>query len=311
MTKPFKIVTHNDLDGGVSAVCILEHIRQKYGPDAKYSLWFGTYKNVDLYVERLMDNPQEFEKVFIADIHTHPDLAKQFPDNFILFDHHDSSKELNNFPRCIVDTSGNVCGAAMCYKYLLKDEKLEYKHLTKLVAIANDYDLWHLKLPNNIAKNLNFLYYYYWGEKFVERFKNGFDTFNDEEKAFLLSKWKEIKKQIHTTEFVDLMKSNKQFKNKLCMIYVTENNGETNELCEYALQKLKFDVVIVVIKKRHKLSTRARHEIVEKGFHVGNIHTELGIGGGHPAAGGGQFSDVDHLERICEAIAGKIIDCYS
>ncbi len=309
--KPFKIVVHNDLDGGASAICIIEHIRQKYGNNAKYGLWFGTYKNVDPYVERLMDNPEEFERVFIADIHTHPDLAKQFPENFILLDHHDSAKDLNNFERCIIDTSGNVCGAAMCYKYLLKDENLEYKHLTKLVAIANDYDLWHLKLPNNIAKNLNFLYYHYWGEKFVDRFIKGFDKFNDEEKQFLKTKWDDIKQQIDNSEYIDLMKSSDEYKNKLCLIHVKDNTGETNELCEHALNVKGYDVVVVIIPSKHKISTRAKKSIVEQGFHVGNIHTELNIGGGHPAAGGAQYTDEDHLEKICESYANKLLEIYN
>lgn len=308
MTKPFRIVTHNDLDGGASAICIIDHIKQKYGNDAKYGLWFGTYKNVDKYVERLMDNPEQFERVFIADIHTHPDLAKEFPDNFILLDHHDSAKDLNNFSKCIVDTSGNVCGAAMCYKYLLKDEGLKFTHLKSLVAIANDYDLWHLKLPNNIAKNLNFLYYYYWGEKFVERFKGGFDKFNETEIAFLKSKWDEIKALIKSSDYIDLMKSDPIHKNKFCLISLKDNTGETNELCEYVLNELNYKVVMVVIPSKHKISTRVKTDFVKKGFHIGNIHTELNIGGGHPAAGGAQYNDEDHLEQICEFMANKIIE---
>lgn len=306
--KPFKIIVHNDLDGGVSAICIIDHIRQKYGPDSQYSLWFGTYKNVDQYVERIMDSPNQYEKVFIADIHTHPDLAKDFPENFILLDHHDSAKELNNFKQCIVDTSGKICGAGMCYKHLLKDENLNYKHLTSLVAIANDYDLWHLKLPNNIAKNLNFIFYEYWGEKFVERFKNGFDKFNDFEKSFLTKKWEEINNLLKSTEYIDLMKSDKKYKNKLCLIHIKDITGETNELCEYALEKLGYEVVVVILPSKHKISTRAKKSFVEKGFHVGNIHSELNIGGGHAAAGGGQYNDEDHLEKICETYANKIVE---
>lgn len=308
MTKPFKIVVHNDLDGGASAICIINHIREKYGPDAKYSLWFGTYTNVDMFVERLMDTPEQFEKVFIADISVKPELAAQFPDNFILLDHHDTAKALDGINKCIVDTSGNHCGASLCYKHLLKDLGLPYKHLTKLTAVSLDYDLWHHKLPKNIAKNLNFIYYKYWGEKFVERFVNGFDKFNAEEVEFLTQKWKEIKEEIAKAEYVDLLEEEEGYKNKFCMVVLKNEKGEVNELCEHILVDKKFHVAMTVNAKKNKISTRISKEAADKGLHIGEFHASLNIGGGHPQAGGASFRDETHLQEICQALAEKIIE---
>lgn len=306
--KPFQLVVHNDLDGGASAICIIEHIKQKYGPEATYGLWTGTYKKVDAYVERLMDWPEKYEHVFIADIHIHEDLARQLPDNFTLLDHHSSAQGLEKYPRCIIDTRPTVCGATLCYKHLLLDLGYKCDHLKKLVGVACDYDTWTLKLPNNIAKNLNSIYYYYWGEKFVERFKNGFDNFNDEEKEFLKTAWAEIKRQIETTEYIDLMATSPEHKNKFCLITIMDKNpGEVNELCEHVLTNLKYEVVICVSASKKRISTRSSKRAAEKGLHIGNLHVELNIGGGHPQAGGAQYEDENHLEIICETLANKII----
>lgn len=306
--KPFKIVVHNDLDGGASAICIINHIRQKYGPKAEYGLWFGGYHNVDMYVERLMDWPEKWEQVFIADISVHPDLARQFPDNFMLLDHHDTAKELDGINKCIVDTSGNHCGASLCYKHLLKDKNLKYEHLKKLVAVSLDYDLWHHKLPNNIAKNLNFLYYRYWGEKFVERFLTGFDKFNDDEVAFLKEKWQAINEEIKTANYIDILGDSTEFKNKFCMIVLPDSKGEVNELCEHALNKKGFHVVMCVNAAKGKISTRISKHANDKGLHVGEFHASLNVGGGHPMAGGAQFESDQQLEKICEALAEKIME---
>ncbi len=306
MTKPFQIILHNDLDGGSSGICILNHIWQKYGLDSQYNLWFGTYTNVDMFVERLMDNPEQFEKVFIADISVKPELAKEFPDNFILLDHHDTAKPLDGINKCIVDTSGNHCGASMCYKHLLIDQGFNYKHLTKLTAVSLDYDLWHHKLPKNIAKNLNFIYYLYWGEKFVERFKDGFTTFNPTEVAFLENKWKEIKNEIATATYNDVMEDS--YKGKFCVIVLPNNKGETNELCEHAINNLGFQVVMVVNAAKNKISTRSSKKAADAGLHIGNFHADLKIGGGHSMAGGATYQSDEHLEQICEALSAKIIE---
>lgn len=307
------IVVHNDFDGGASAICIINHIKQKYGINAEYKLWFGTYKNVDMYMERLLDEPNKYENIFIADIHISPelmlDLVKEYKNRIILLDHHASAENLKDIPNCIIDTSGKVCGAALCYKHLLKDQGLEYKHLTKLVAIANDYDLWFHKLPNKIAKNLNFIFYHYWGEKFVERFQMGFDSFNEEEKQVIKSKWEDIKKQLETIDFIDVLQDNEEYKGKFCAITVYSNKtAEVNELCEYAINELKYHVVIFINVKDRRMSVRISKHANEKGLHVGYFNTELNIGGGHPTAGGAAFNDEEHLKIIIQKYTDKIVE---
>lgn len=317
-TKPFLIIVHNDLDGGASAICIINHIKQKYGEDAEYRMAFKTYKNINGFVERVMDDPKKYERVFIADISVEPYLAADFPDNFILLDHHDTASELKAYDNCHVDTSGNHCGASLCYKCLLKDEGLKYDHLTKLVAVALDYDLWHHKLPKKVAKNLNFIYYMYWGEKFCERFENGFNGFNEEEKEFLRKKWEGIQTQLDEAEFIDLLADeDESLHNKVGMYINCEpylSNGDTNEICQYALEEVGFKTIICVIPKRRQLSVRTTEEIAEKGVHVGQICEFLynegysSNGGGHSCAGGANYENEENLEKFLEVFAEKIME---
>lgn len=304
--KPFKIIVHNDTDGGVSAICIIEHIKQKYGPEAKYSVVFKTYQNVDTYVEQVLNQIDNFEHVFIADISVKPYIAKDFTDKVILIDHHDSALELQDIPRCIVDTRKTVCGATLCYKHLLLDLGYKCDHLKTLVGIAKDYDCWIHALPNKIAKNLNYLFYLYWGEKFIERFQGGFKSFNVDEKKFLTAKWKETEEEIKKVNFIDLMESDKKHKNKICVAVLDDNKGEVNEICEHALDNLHYKIIITANAKKRKISIRAHKSLEQFGFHVGFINQELGIGGGHQLAGGASYDDDEHFESICSAYAEKI-----
>jgi len=307
------VLVHNDLDGGGSAICIINHIKQKYGINAEYKLHFATYKNIDLYVERILDEPERYEKVFIADIHIHPELAQElynvYKDNFILLDHHPSASNLKDIPNCIIDLTGKICGAAMCYKYLLKDQGFEFKHLSKLVSICNDYDLWLHNLPNNISKNLNFIFYHYWGEKFVERFQMGFDGFNAEELEVIKQKWLDVETQIKTVKFVDPLEEDVNYKNKLCIIPVSNNkDGEVNELCEYAIKTLNYEIVMFVNSRSRKISIRSSDNAAKKGLHIGNFNAENAWGGGHAQAGGISYFDELQLETICNAYSDKLAE---
>jgi len=321
MAKPkeFQLVLHNDLDGGASAICIINHIKQKYGPSSKIYLAFKTYKNVDPFVERLLDDPKKFHKVFIADISVAPYLAEIFPKNFILLDHHDTANALNGFRNCVVDTSGKHCGATLCYKHLLLDQGLKCDHLKSLVGISKDYDLWHHNLPNNIAKNLNFIYYKYWGEKFCQRYINGFDGFTTEEKNFLKEKWKAINKQIEEAEFIDLLEGEEdgKYQGKICLYLNNEphaSDGDVNELCEYAINEKGYEVIICATPKNNKLSIRASENADNRGLHVGEeIRTlfENGYasnGGGHPRAGGSHYGSDENLEEFCQTFSNKIME---
>lgn len=305
--KQFKIICHNDLDGGASAICIINHIKYKYDSDVRYSLKFCTYSNVDNYVNQIINVSHKFEKVFIADISVSDYIAKDFPDNFILLDHHDTAEQLNEFDKCIVNTSGNHCGASLCYYHLLKKENLPFEHMKKLVAIALDYDLWHHKLPNKVAKNLNFLYYRYWGEKFVLRFINGFDGFTDEEKIYLKTQWKKIQEDIDNTEVIDLLEDeDEKYRNKIAFCKLPDRKSELNEIAEYVLNELKYEIVVIIVPRYRKGSIRATENSETKGFHVGNFNESLGIGGGHARAGGFQYIDDDHLQNILENMCEKI-----
>jgi oligoribonuclease NrnB/cAMP/cGMP phosphodiesterase (DHH superfamily) len=307
--KIIQIVAHNDFDGGASAVCIVNYIKQRYGKDYPYQMWFGGYDKVNMYVERLLDWPDKFQEVIIADISTSVELAKEFPDHFTTIDHHDSAAKLKGLSKnCFIDTSGNHCGASMCYKLLLKDKGYEYKHLTKLSAIALDYDLWHLKLPNNIAKNLNYIYYMYWGEKFVQRFENGFDGFNKIEKDFLKAKHDDIQKQINEVEIIDLLQDEKGMKGKFATFIIKNGQTEINDICDDLLMKRNYDVVIAVNAIKQKISVRCSENAHVKGLHVGMTHESLGVGGGHPKAGGAQYTNDEQLQQIYETYASKVIE---
>lgn len=315
--KPFLIVVHNDLDGGTSAVVIINHIKEKYGKTAKYKLAFKTYTNINEYIERVMDDPYRFEKVFIADISCEQWLAEQFPKNFILLDHHDTAIELQQYDNCHVDVTGKHSGASICFKTLILDENLPYsKELKQLVAIAHDYDLWIHKLPKRVAKNLNFIYYYYWGEEFCERFENGFDRFNDEEKRFLKSKWEGIERQIEEGEYIDLLEEEGQ-PNKICLFLNTKKfveYGDVNEVCGHAIEKLGYHVVICATPKNKKLSLRASEHAENCGLNVGEIARELyesgygSNGGGRARTGGAGYVTEDNLEMFCQVFCEKIIE---
>jgi oligoribonuclease NrnB/cAMP/cGMP phosphodiesterase (DHH superfamily) len=306
MTKPLISIIHNDFDGGASAICIVNHVKQKYGADVQHNIIATNYDKVNMIVERILDNPDQYEKIFIADISVNLELAQAFPENVILLDHHESCKHLDGVNKCIVDTSGLHCGATLCYKHLLMDEGLEYKHLTKLVAIARDYDLWQHKLPNKIAKNVNHIYFRLWHQDFIKRFENGFTGFTDEEKEFLKNKWFSIEKEIADSKYTDMIDG--EHAGKFAVVVVPGSVGEVNEICENGLKNLKYEVIMAVNAVKSKFSLRLSKKATDAGLHAGMFNVAMGLGGGHAAASGGFFTDDAHLESICQALAAKIIE---
>jgi len=318
MNKKFWIITHCDLDGGSSAICIINYIKQKYGRNSEIKLAFKTYKNINEFVERILETADQYEKIFISDISVSEYIADGFPDNIILLDHHDTAKNLIKYKNCIVDVSGKECGASLCYYHLLKKEGFKYDHLTQLVAITRTYDLWINNSLTHVSKNLNFIFYDYWGDKFCERFENGFDGFNDYEKKFLKERWDGVLRQQKEAVLIDLLDNevNKKLKNKLCL-YITEEkhlkSGDNNELCDYVLNTLNYEAIICVIPRRNQLSIRIKPTLAEKGIHVGKLCEEFhkvyeytSNGGGHAAAGGAHYEDENKLELLCDKFAEKI-----
>lgn len=310
--KPFKIITHQDLDGGASAIMVINYLMNKYGKNIKYAVAFKTYTNVDLYTEQILNN-NIYEKIFITDISVQEHVAKDFPDNVFVFDHHDTADRLSPFPNCIVETSGNYCGASLCYEKLLKDNGYGSKPLNALAKIADDYDNWRHLLPHKVAKNLNFIFYYYWGEKFIERFLSGFNGFTNEEKKFLKDKWKKIEEDQANLQEIDLIADDKKNKNKVAFCILKDDSNEINELADYLLEQKNYKVAILANARLKRISIRANKNIDNPDFHVGRINEELVKntnvrGGGHTKAGGLGYTDMDHLESICQSYVNKVLE---
>jgi oligoribonuclease NrnB/cAMP/cGMP phosphodiesterase (DHH superfamily) len=310
--KPFKIITHQDLDGGCSAIVIINYLLNKYGKNIQYAVGFKTYTNVDLYTEQILNN-NIFQEIIIADISVQEHVAKDFPDNLMLFDHHDTATHLSQYKNCIVDTSGKLCGATLCYQELMKKNGYENKEVETLARIADDYDNWRNKLPNKVAKNLNFLFYHYWGEKFIERYKNGFNGFTEYEKTFLKDKWSKIKSDIKNLQETDLLADDPINKNKVAFVILKDESDEINELADYLLVNKGYQVAILANARLKRVSIRANKKITTPDFHIGKINEEFVMnsnvrGGGHSHAGGLGYTDMENLEKICQTYVDKILE---
>jgi oligoribonuclease NrnB/cAMP/cGMP phosphodiesterase (DHH superfamily) len=310
----FLVIVHNDLDGAASAIVINNFIIKRYGKKSNIENVFKSYGDINNFIERVLDDDSKYERIFIADISCADYLVERFDDRYLMIDHHDTVAELKRFKNCIIDTSGKYAGCSLCLKHLFIDNKIPYtKKLKRLVDIAHDYDLWIHALPNKIAKNLNFIFYDYWGEKFVQRFVSGFKHFNKHEREVIDTNWSNIKNQIETLNINEYQILNK----KLCHVYNNDNKyektGDINEVCEYLLNVKKYNIVMFQSINRKRFSVRA---VEDPNIHVGNILKEMyqsGFifdGGGHKHAGGmgyGEQSDITGIVKtFCEFTAEKI-----
>lgn len=226
-----------------------------------------SYSNIVIEISKT--NFKEYDYVLFTDI-CPPDITLlDGINNFIILDHHESTRKFHN-PKRNIFISKKYSGAKLTKLFFEKLFKIKLSHLDRIVEAVNNYDLW---LPNKrLGEKLNTLFFEYWNEKFIDRFKDGNLNFTNEELKIIESKERKIQQDYDSLEVFEFSKING------CMISVINS---VNNLCE----KLLEDGYKIVINRNPKTGNNSIRSRIEN-FNVGNYLKTKNYGGGHATAGG-------------------------
>ena len=185
----FKIFTHSDLDGMGGAILA----KVAFGNKADINIEMtSTFEKA---INRFLDNDSDlpyYKALYIVDLSISEDLANKiesvcssFNIKLNLFDHHNTSINLNNRSWCTVIESETTCGTSLFYDFLLKisqsSNKNLYNTLLKYQSLVSAITMFDTA---TWAKNDNFLSYQLAmllralakKDRFIDRFVNNPST---------------------------------------------------------------------------------------------------------------------------------------
>lgn len=257
-------ISHNDLDGSVCQI-ILGHVYT----NIKF-VHCSFYKIDDILVSLDFDN---YDYVFLTDIHPEKQENLYLSDKIILIDHHKSAQNYNNPNKGhFVYGDKNVCASVLTKMFVEKMYDIKLHELDALVYLTNDYDMWNLK--NGKSKLLNdVMFYLYKPVKFKELFFNGRTRFTQYEIEWLRKRKDLFKKIYNDLSVYEFDKING------C---ISQSNEFINEICHKLMEEEKYDMVVIRNPNNGRVSIR--HNIPN--LDAGKILKEQGWGGGHEKAAG-------------------------
>ncbi len=273
----FVLITHADLDGVACAILVQEYCKEK-GHDLEiYKAHYSDVNRIfnEVYDKRslvmLTDISLEAEPSWIAEAN-----------NVLLIDHHITvkSKIKNQYVKF------DRAGCNLVYDYYTEKGFVYKPEFKTLMTLANDYDLFSDKYK--MSNMLNYLFFLYKFEGFLNRFKDGYDTMTQEEVFYLKQKQKQIKNVLTNMEFSAINEH---------VAFVTTQDF-LNEISRELYTNRGFIYVFIYNPIMKSLSLRAKNDAV---IHCGEFLQIYG-GGGHRCAGG--ITIGDDLKKIDEILKG-------
>lgn len=250
--------THSDLDGVCAGIVIKNYYHHVITQQINYG------KEQDAYSFALKHR-NDFDLIIFTDFY--PVNIKDFKSinkPVLVFDHHESAVKYN---KPIEDIYVNIkySGTMMAYKYF--NTHGELTHLSDLVNIANDFDLWILK--DNRSQFFNAIFWEMGFNWFFRRFLKGNTNLYAEEREYLVDYTKEYKNYYENIPVTDV-----PYNGVLC-----ESDKFVSELSN-SLRKDGYAWVMII--RGRSISVRSSTPDIDL-----NIVTRIvGKGGGHKAAAG-------------------------
>lgn len=287
LTKNSKVlnITHNDMDGiGCNIIlsnCInnVEHMK-------------ASYPTIDNMVRSI--NFDTYDCIIISDIAPEKlnfdELTEEQSKKIILLDHHPTAlRHHDPINNKFVYEGKSATHLVKDFSELVFGYDLGY--LTELVYLINDYDMWEHNDPR--SKELNMLYYFYWDLKFKQRFFDGQLEFNEDEVKFFKKREHAFNELYNNLEVFDLDSI------KGCLISCDEF---VNDVCEKLKEEEGYEIIFARNPNSKNVSVRSSVE----GCNIGELLKELGIGGGHPYAGGMHAPDLKIFQNNLNLIEKTI-----
>ena len=280
--KLYKVFTHGDLDGAVSLLCLLW---AKPNDTVEYEeLYNNTIEERLLsYNEKTLNKPT----TVIMDFSLRESFLNLDFSEFVFVDHHKSSEQfLNKFKNAKIVFKNTTSNTALMYNTFLKNSNSLTKEQKYLIALANDFDCYELKLSHSYDLNVLF-----WSEyrgkfhKFINDFKSGFKGFSETQKKLIQSE-----KTLACSYADKLQKFTGTINLKNIQYNTVAVVGERfNALVnDCIIRKYNPDLFFYINTKTEKVNMRKKTSI--ENFDIGLFAEEICEGGGNLNSGGGKLT---------------------
>jgi len=258
------------------------------------------FSNVDEIARKI--DPDKYDAVFFTDMSPNDPSILKDAKNVVIIDHHESAL-INHDPDNMRFVYIGESASILSKKFISKYFNTDISYLDILTKYINDYDMWID--PFGTSWHFNLLHYWYLKKdkfthtKFIKRFANGNIGFNEEEKAYiqlrekeLEAKWQETKKTFYHLDNLNG-----------ALIF---GNDFVNELCHRLMDEYGFGIVVNKNPRSFQASVRCNAE----GVPIGDILQELELGGGHDNAGGFNDETIGDFRKNLEKLCTHLYDNY-
>ena len=282
--KDFHVFVDADLDGAISYLTLCWFL------GFEVPVTVTTERQLEKEIDSFLKNnyPDRYKRVYILDLDVCSIANKVDRSNFSIVDHHQGSLNCKyNFVNAKIkaEDSGSTC--KLLYKILKDAYKKDIEDEKKvLISIGHDYDSYTLK-NKEVSIGMNMLYWNYQGDrlsKFVEKYRNGFNSFTSDDLKII---------SFYRNKIAKFVNSNKVYigevplgdkKVKVCSIMA---DFCINEIAQEILSLTNSEIAIVVNMRSGSVSFRRSNQ---SNINVAKLAEKIAEGGGHPSAAGGTLT---------------------
>jgi oligoribonuclease NrnB/cAMP/cGMP phosphodiesterase (DHH superfamily) len=287
ISKNIYVFTDIDLDGMASLLALHWAIGAKPG-DIPFKCTTVSNFRKDFLKWAETDSINNYDTVYFLDLDTSTSADLVDHKRCTIIDHHlthvNTKKAYTNAFTHIVETTS--C-AKLIYQYYKPSITSDQKYF---LALADDYDSYKLKLPESYDLNCLFTNTHKTQEKtrthkFIERFYDGFQSFNTYENNIIIeykNKRDEVIKQLQI--FTGKVSINKQ----PVVVSGTMGNRFVNDVCDHLIEKYNSDIVFFININNQHVSWRKRKQC---NVDLSKLAAKLCEGGGHEYSAGGKLTD--------------------
>ena len=283
--KRVECVSHDDYDGYCCVIPLHRGFANLHSEHVDYSKYLDTIssiiKRTDIDVIIISDlslkqNPETERLILEID-----DLSQSGLVEVFLFDHHQDSLWLNDYPWARIVVDGMSCGTSLVYDFMVDQTKSSrLDKLSPLVDMVADYDLYKFKLLG--TAKLQLLFTVMGGKRFIDRclLKTNPHLMNETELGIIDMKQELDDQYVRETIAYSwgIWTTDDMQQWMYAMVFAEQLISRVGH--KFVSNGYGYDFCVIINPRRNEVSLRSR-----PGVNVKQIANDFG-GGGHELAAG-------------------------